>query len=240
VDGQAVGLVSGTVRRTAGYPGKRAVDLALLAVVAAPAALVAIPCAVAVKLTSPGPVLFRQTRVGLGGEPFLVVKFRTMQVGDNPIIPDESRITSAGRWLRRTSLDELPNLLNVARGEMSIVGPRPTLAYQVERYDDRQRRRLDTRPGLTGLAQIRGRNALSWTERIEHDLEYVDHQSPRLDLRILAGTFGVLLSGAGVAGHPDDDPLSAAPPPVGAPSDGLGARDGSLPQDGSPPGDRPA
>ncbi len=193
------------------YRGKRVVDLVLLAVVAVPAALVAIPCAVAVKLTSRGPVLFRQSRVGRDGRAFEMVKFRTMLVGDNPIFPDESRITPAGRWLRRSSLDELPNLVNVARGEMSIVGPRPTLQYQVDRYDDRQRRRLSCRPGLTGLAQIRGRNALSWDERIDHDLEYVDTQSAALDLRILGATVRVLLTGAGVEGHPDDDPLAAPP-----------------------------
>jgi len=181
-----------------------------------PAALVAIPCAVAVKLTSPGPVLFRQTRAGRDGRPFEMVKFRTMAVGDNPIIPDRSRVTTAGRWLRRTSLDELPNLINVARAEMSIVGPRPTMAYQVERYDQRQRQRLAVRPGLTGLAQIRGRNALSWAERIDHDLEYVETQSAALDLRILVATVSVLVSGAGVEGHPVDDPL-AAPSPEAAP-----------------------
>jgi lipopolysaccharide/colanic/teichoic acid biosynthesis glycosyltransferase len=197
------------------YRGKRAVDLAVLALMAIPALVVALPCAVAVRLTSRGPILFRQTRVGRGGRPFEMVKFRTMAVGDNPVIPDASRITSAGRWLRRTSLDELPNLVNVARGEMSIVGPRPTLAYQVARYDDRQRRRLSCRPGLTGLAQIRGRNALSWTERIDHDLEYVDTQSVGLDLRILVATVGVLATGAGVEGHADDDPLSAEPPEIG-------------------------
>ena len=171
----------------------------------------ALPCALAVKLTSPGPVLFRQTRVGRGGQRFEVVKFRTMQAGDNPIIPDDSRITRAGRWLRRSSLDELPNLVNVARGEMSMVGPRPTLEYQVERYDARQRRRLACRPGLTGLAQIRGRNALTWSERIEHDLEYVETQSPVLDLRILWATVSVLVTGAGVEGHAEDDPLAAPP-----------------------------
>jgi hypothetical protein len=114
------------------YRGKRAFDLFVLALVALPAAALGALCVIAVRLTSPGPVLFRQTRVGRDGRPFEMVKFRTMVVGDNPIIPDTARITSAGRWLRRSSLDELPNLVNVARGEMSIVGPRPTLAYQVE------------------------------------------------------------------------------------------------------------
>ena len=193
------------------YRGKRLVDLALLALVAVPAAVVALPCAIAVRLTSPGPILFRQQRVGRDGRPFDMVKFRTMTHGDNPIFPDEDRITSAGRWLRRASLDELPNLLNVWRGEMSIVGPRPTLAYQVDRYTDRQRGRLAVKPGLTGLAQVRGRNELSWAQRIDYDLEYVAMQSPGLDLRICLATVKVALTGAGVEGHPDDDPLAVPP-----------------------------
>ena len=196
--------------RAAGpYRGKRAFDLAALVVLAGPALVVALPCALAVWLTSPGPVLFRQERVGRDGRPFQLLKLRTMVAGDNPTFPDASRITAVGRLLRRTSLDELPNLVNVARGEMSIVGPRPTLAYQVARYDERQRGRLAVRPGLTGLAQVRGRNALPWSRRIDHDLEYVATQSPRLDLQILVATVGVLAGGAGVEGHPLDDPLSA-------------------------------
>lgn len=193
------------------YRGKRLVDLAVLAVLALPALVVGLVCAVAVKATSRGPVLFRQERIGMGGRPFEVLKFRTMVTGDNPVVPDATRITTVGRWLRRFSLDELPQLVNVARGEMSIVGPRPTLRYQVERYDDRQWQRLSVRPGLTGLAQIRGRNALSWAERIEHDLEYVQTQSAVLDVRILAGTLRVLLTGEGVEGHAADDPFVADP-----------------------------
>ena len=151
------------------YRGKRVVDVALLALVAVPAALLGAVCAAAVRLTSSGPVLFRQERVGRDGAPFEMVKFRSMRAGVNPVFPDADRITPVGRILRRTSLDELPNLINVARGEMSVVGPRPTLAYQVERYDDRQRVRLDVRPGLTGLAQVNGRNELSWPARIERN-----------------------------------------------------------------------
>jgi len=191
------------------YQGKRVVDLALLVLVAVPAAIVAVPCALAVWLTSRGPVLFRQERVGRDGRTFQMIKFRTMTHGDNPIFPDADRITSAGRVLRRTSLDELPNLINVWRGEMSIVGPRPTLGYQVERYTERQRGRLAVNPGLTGLAQIRGRNALTWPQRIDHDLEYVATQSAALDLRICLATVRVALTGAGVEGHPDDDPLAS-------------------------------
>lgn len=191
------------------YRGKRLVDLALLAVVAGPALLIGAVCAIAVKLTSRGPVFFRQDRVGRDGAVFTVWKFRSMVAGDNPIFPDATRITPAGRWLRRLSLDELPQLINVARGEMSIVGPRPTLAYQVERYTERQRRRLAVRPGLTGLAQVRGRNTLEWSARIEHDLEYVATQSVRTDLRILLATFGVVVSGDGAEGHPTEDPLAS-------------------------------
>ena len=160
-------------------------------------------------------MLFRQARVGRAGEPFVVWKFRTMVHGDNPVLPDADRITAVGRWLRRTSLDELPQLVNVWRGEMSIVGPRPTLAYQVARYDDRQRQRLAVRPGITGLAQIRGRNALTWDERIEHDLEYVQTQSALLDLRIVVATVIPVVTGRGAEGHPVDDPLARPEPPDG-------------------------
>lgn len=193
------------------YRGKRLVDLALLALVALPAAVVGSVCAVAVALTSPGPVFFRQERVGMRGATFRVWKFRTMVDGDNPIFPDASRITAAGKVLRRLSLDELPQLLNVATGQMSVVGPRPTLPYQVERYDDHQRLRLAVRPGLTGLAQISGRNSLPWSERIDFDVTYVETQSVREDLRILARTAWTLLSGDGIEGHPTDDPLAAPP-----------------------------
>lgn len=200
------------------YLGKRLFDLMVLAVVALPAASVGLICAVAVKLTSRGPVFFRQERIGMGGTPFMVWKFRTMVAGDNPIFPDASRITPAGRWLRRLSLDELPQLINVAAGQMSIVGPRPTLAYQVERYDEHQRRRLAVRPGLTGLAQVSGRNALSWGDRIDLDVRYVETQSFGTDLSLILRTAGTILSGDGIDGHPTDDPL-AAPDHATAPSD---------------------
>lgn len=196
------------------YAGKRVVDLALVVLVAVPAAVIGGVAALAVRLTSRGPVLFRQERVGQWGEPFVVWKLRTMVDGDNPLLPDADRITTVGRWLRRTSLDEVPQLVQVVSGHMSFVGPRPTLAYQVERYDDRQRQRLCVRPGLTGLAQIRGRNAVPWAVRIEHDLEYVATQSMALDLRIVARTVGTVLGGAGHEGHSAQDPL-AAPPPAG-------------------------
>lgn len=190
------------------YRGQRLLDLAVVLLVAVPVVSVGVVCALAIKATSRGPVFFRQERVGLGGRRFEVVKFRTMLVGDNPLIPDASRITRAGRLLRRLSLDELPQLLNVVVGDMSVVGPRPTLAYQVERYDQRQLGRLCVRPGLTGLAQVRGRNSLSWARRIDFDLEYIRTRSLWLDLRIIAATPGQLLGGSGVEGHDPDDPLT--------------------------------
>lgn len=190
------------------YRGKRLVDVAVLVAVAIPAAMIGAVCALVVRVSSRGPVLFRQQRVGIDGEPFEVLKFRTMLDGDNPVIPADDRITRVGRILRRTSLDELPQLVNVARGDMSIVGPRPTLAYQVARWTPRQRGRLAVRPGLTGLAQVRGRNALTWNERIEHDLEYVRRQSARLDLVILARTARLLTSGEGAGATAADDPIA--------------------------------
>lgn len=199
------------------YTGKRALDLLVLTIAAVPALMVGLLCALAVRLTSPGPVLFRQVRVGAGGVPFAVLKFRTMVNAPtgNPLFPDENCITRVGRLLRRASIDELPQLVNVARGEMSIVGPRPTLPYQVQRYTERQRVRLSVRPGVTGLAQVRGRNLLSWPERIEIDLEYVHRQSLWLDLRIMAASLAVVLGGGGVGGHPIDDPISSLGGPVG-------------------------
>ena len=150
--------------------------------------------ALAVKLEDGGPVFYRQVRVGQGGRDFELLKLRTMVVGAETqgagyaVVQSDSRITRAGRLLRRLSIDELPQLWNVLRGEMSLVGPRPTLRYQVDRYDARQRHRLDVKPGLTGWAQVNGRAALPWEERIELDLWYIEHRSTRLDLRILALT----------------------------------------------------
>jgi len=163
--------------------------------------------ALAVKLEDGGPILYRQTRVGRDGRDFELLKLRTMVVGAETmgagyaVNEGDSRITRAGRILRRLSLDELPQLWNVVRGDMSMVGPRPTLRYQVERYDERQRRRLDVKPGVTGWAQVHGRATLPWPERIELDVWYVEHRSPRLDLKILAKTplalFGGTYKGAG-------------------------------------------
>ncbi len=150
--------------------------------------------ALATKLEDGGPVLYRQTRVGKDGEDFDVLKLRTMVVGAEgmgagfAVDQGDRRITRVGRILRRTSIDELPQLWNVLRGDMSIVGPRPTLRYQVEQYDAEQRRRLDIRPGLTGWAQVHGRASLPWAERIELDVWYVDHRSPLLDVEIILRT----------------------------------------------------
>lgn len=152
------------------------------------------------------PVLFRQTRIGYRGRPFDVIKFRTLHKGAHDPAAPRDRATWVGRALRRWSLDEWPQLWNVVRGEMSLVGPRPTLPDQVAAYGAFERRRLEVRPGLTGWAQIHGRNALSWPERIALDVWYVDHASLGLDLRILARTPGVLLSGRGVYGADDRNP----------------------------------
>ena len=179
----------------------RAADLAI----AGGALLVASPflalAALAVKLEDAGPVLYRQTRVGRDGVDFELLKLRTMVVGAErmgaglAVDRGDTRITRAGRLLRRLSLDELPQLWNVVRGEMSVIGPRPTLRYQVEQYDERQRQRLDVKPGITGWAQVNGRAALPWADRIALDVWYVEHRSPLLDLQILARTPFALFRG---------------------------------------------
>lgn len=157
--------------------------------------------ALAVKLTSRGPVLYRQTRVGRDGADFELLKLRTMIEGAETmgagfaVDRGDPRITPVGRALRRLSLDELPQLWNVVRGDMSVIGPRPTLRYQVEKYTPRQLRRLEVKPGITGWAQVRGRATLPWSERIELDVWYVDHRSPRLDLAILVKTPRALFGG---------------------------------------------
>jgi lipopolysaccharide/colanic/teichoic acid biosynthesis glycosyltransferase len=157
--------------------------------------------AAAVKLADGGPVFYRQRRVGKDGHEFELVKLRTMIVGAErqgaglAVNEGDPRITRVGRVLRRLSIDELPQLWNVVRGEMSLIGPRPTLAYQVERYTPRQRKRLEVKPGITGWAQIHGRAALPWEERIELDVWYVENRSARVDLRILLRTPAALFGG---------------------------------------------
>jgi lipopolysaccharide/colanic/teichoic acid biosynthesis glycosyltransferase len=183
---------------------KRLLDIAL----ALPALVVAAPLMaliwIVVRLESPGEPLFKQVRVGRDGVPFEILKFRTMVTGAEfigaglAVQEGDSRITRSGRLLRKTSLDELPNLVNVLRGEMSIVGPRPTVQVQVDHYTDRQMGRLRVKPGITGWAQIHGRASLPWSERIELDLYYVDHQSLKLDLQILARTPAMLLGRKGI------------------------------------------
>jgi len=160
--------------------------------------------AVLVRVRLGRPILFRQQRQGLLGRPFQLIKFRTMGVTAGPHgdpLPDEARLTPFGRWLRSTSLDELPELWNVLRGEMSIVGPRPLLMEYVTLYDAEQARRMDVLPGITGWAQVNGRNDLSWHERLRLDVWYVDHISWGLDLKILVLTVGAVLSRRGVS-HP--------------------------------------
>jgi lipopolysaccharide/colanic/teichoic acid biosynthesis glycosyltransferase len=174
-----------------------------LVLTAVTAPVVAAACA-AIRLESPGSPIYRQRRVGKGGAPFDLFKLRTMVRGAESIgsglAVDEGdpRITRTGSLLRRFSLDEVPNLWNVLRGEMSLVGPRPTVQVQVDQYTERQRGRLAVEPGITGWAQVKGRAALPWHERIELDLWYIEHWSLRLDLEILATTAGLLLSGKGL------------------------------------------
>jgi lipopolysaccharide/colanic/teichoic acid biosynthesis glycosyltransferase len=180
---------------------RRAFDLlvaSLVLLIASPVLLVA---ALAIVLEDRGPVLYRQRRVGKDGDEFELLKLRTMVVGAEgmgagwAVDKDDPRITRVGRLLRRLSVDELPQLSNVLRGEMSLIGPRPTLAYQVERYTPRQRRRLEIKPGITGWAQVHGRAALPWDDRIDLDVWYVENRSVWLDLKILARTPGALLTG---------------------------------------------
>jgi lipopolysaccharide/colanic/teichoic acid biosynthesis glycosyltransferase len=183
---------------------KRALDL----LIAGAGSLLTAPfvalLALAIRLESPGHPIYRQARVGKDGELFEIYKLRTMVRGAEftgaglAIQEGDDRITRVGNFLRRYSLDELPNLWNVLRGEMSIVGPRPTLEVQVLQYTAHQRRRLEVKPGITGWAQINGRASLPWTERIEFDVWYVEHQSLRLDLRILARTWRLVVGGQGI------------------------------------------
>ena len=182
----------------------RALDVLLAAALLVVTAPLLALAAIAIRLESRGPVFYRQLRVGRNGEPFQLWKLRTMVPGAESmgagiyVIEGDTRITRVGRLLRRFSLDELPNLVNVLKGEMAIVGPRPTVQEQVDRYTDRQRRRLEVKPGITGWAQINGRTSLPWPERIELDVWYVDHRSLWLDVKILAMTARMLVTGHGL------------------------------------------
>jgi sugar transferase EpsL len=177
---------------------QRVFDLAVTAVVLPLALpLIALTAAV-VRIGMGSPVVFRHTRTGLHGRLFTLYKFRTMRAGA-PGEPDAARLTATGRVLRSLSLDELPQLWNVLRGDMSVVGPRPLLPQYLERYTPEQVRRHEVRPGITGLAQINGRNALSWDEKFALDVWYVDHRSLALDARILLGTIGAVVRRSGVS-----------------------------------------
>lgn len=185
---------------------KRLIDIAGAALALVVAAIPMVAVALATRLTAGRPVLFRQVRPGLHGTPFTILKFRTMRVAgslDDRSVPDEHRLTRLGRFLRSTSLDELPELYNVLRGDMSLVGPRPLLMEYLERYDPEQARRHDLRPGMTGLAQVAGRNELPWDERLALDVWYVDNWTIALDLKIVARTIECLLRRRGVSypGH---------------------------------------
>ena len=181
---------------------RRAIDIVVSASVLALGSPVMLVATAAIRLESRGPVIYRQRRIGLHGRTFDVLKLRTMVDGAEHIgaglavNEHDSRITRVGAVLRRTSLDELPNLVNVLRGEMSLIGPRPTLPVQVEQYTDRQRGRLALKPGITGWAQVNGRATLPWSQRIELDLYYIEHRSPSMDLRILWRTLAMVLGGS--------------------------------------------
>jgi lipopolysaccharide/colanic/teichoic acid biosynthesis glycosyltransferase len=183
---------------------KRGLDIAIAATALLLAAPVLLFVAIAVRVNLGGPVLFRQQRPGLHGRPFTMVKFRTMRDAlgrDGRPLPDAERLTPFGALLRSTSLDELPELWNVLRGDMSLVGPRPLLMEYLDRYTPEQARRHEVRPGVTGWAQIHGRNALSWEERFRLDVWYVEHRSLRLDLQILRRTLALVLRRTGVSAN---------------------------------------
>ena len=184
----------------------RIADVVLASIALAVTSPLLVLAALAIRVDSRGPVIYRQLRAGLGGRRFELLKLRTMHPGSDPVgvgtpvLEGDPMVTRVGRVLRRLSLDELPNLVNVVRGEMALVGPRPTLPAQVDDYTPAQRRRLEVKPGVTGWAQINGRAGIPWEERIALDVWYVDHRSPGLDLRILARTAGRLATGHGLYG----------------------------------------
>ena len=183
---------------------KRGLDIVIASTALLLAAPVLLFVAIAVRVNLGGPVLFRQQRPGLHGRPFTMVKFRTMRDAlgrDGRPLPDADRLTPFGTLLRSTSLDELPELWNVLRGDMSLVGPRPLLMEYLDRYTPEQARRHEVRPGVTGWAQVHGRNALSWEERFRLDVWYVEHRSLRLDLQILRRTLALVLRRTGVSAN---------------------------------------
>ena len=177
--------------------------------------LIVIP--IVIKLTSKGPAVFTQERMGKDGKVFKIYKFRTMKViedsydKDGNLLTPKERITKVGSFLRKTSLDEIMQVFNVLNGTMSFIGPRPSLPYQAENYDERQRRRLEVRPGITGWAQVNGRNDLTWSEKIEFDIEYIEKYSWWFDIKILFGTVAVVLKQDGIA-FTKDDAITAKEP----------------------------
>ncbi|MEA2268172.1 MAG: hypothetical protein QOF29_2948 [bacterium] len=196
---------------------RRAFDVVVAGAALAVLSPVLLAAMLAIRLESKGSPIYRQRRVGRDGRPFDVLKLRTMVTGAEHIGPGlavsegDTRITRVGRFLRRTSLDEVPNLVNVLRGEMAIVGPRPTVPVQVDRYTDRQRGRLAVKPGITGWAQVNGRTELPWDERIELDLWYIEHRSLRLDAQILWRTARMVTGGHGL--YRGETPAWRDPPP---------------------------
>ncbi len=184
----------------------RVLDLVIATIALVVTAPLLALAAIAIKLDSRGPVFYLARRVGRDGRDFDLYKLRTMHTGNDPVgvgtpvFADDPRVTRVGAFLRRFSLDEIPNLVNVVRGEMAVVGPRPTLAAQVAEYTPRQRQRLEVKPGITGWAQVNGRAGIPWAERIELDVWYVEHRSIGLDLKILARTARLLVTGHGLYG----------------------------------------
>jgi sugar transferase EpsL len=195
---------------------KRILDLALVLPAVVLLSPVLVVVAILVRLKLGLPVLFRQVRPGLGGRPFTMLKFRTMtdaRDGSGELLPDAERLTPFGRFLRSTSIDELPELLNVLKGEMSLVGPRPLLVRYLPRYTPEQARRHEVKPGLTGWAQVNGRNALSWEDKLALDVWYVDHQSFWLDVHIIVRTVVHILRRDGISqpGHATMEEFLGAP-----------------------------
>jgi lipopolysaccharide/colanic/teichoic acid biosynthesis glycosyltransferase len=180
---------------------KRAFDVVLAVLLFVLTLPIQAATALAIRIRLGSPLLFRQSRPGLHGEPFIIVKFRTMVDVDPTLglVADAPRMTPLGRWLRATSMDELPTLWNIIRGDMSLVGPRPLLVQYLDRYSPEQARRHEVRPGLTGLAQVSGRNALSWADKFRLDVEYVDHHTFAGDLRILIATTTSVLRRDGIS-----------------------------------------
>jgi len=204
---------------------KRLLDAATASVVAILLLPVLLTVAAVVRIRLGRPVFFRQLRPGLHGKPFTMYKFRTMREARDAqgnALPDGQRLTSLGKWLRKTSLDELPELWNVLRGDMSLVGPRPLRMEYLDRYTPEQARRHDVRPGVTGWAQVNGRNAISWEEKFRLDVWYVDHYSPWVDLRILWMTVGTVFRRKGIAAeaHATMPEFMGSDPASGGPAEG--------------------